>query len=257
LNILVQHPGRQFKAIEGRRTPFTTPLPPAIPHSYSFNTDTLRNEQTTIIQDSINQVNSNGLKTHPVIVTAPFGIRLDPIQQNGSTFEMSILLNTSIIHIDPQRELPAICAGHIILTFISNTIELVLTNNLSHPNKPIITSEPSSTQPDPDNELNLLYLTPPPSPASLSSNQHEGADHGTGMLNEQLPKQPDTFNTTSTVVDDQFNYLQPKPLPSLLDNQPGHNQDSKYGLDHDIYYSTTHWPSDQQQSYHHQHLSTH
>jgi hypothetical protein len=24
LNILVQHPGRQFKAIEGRRTPFTT-----------------------------------------------------------------------------------------------------------------------------------------------------------------------------------------------------------------------------------------
>jgi hypothetical protein len=25
LNILVQHPGRQFKAIEGRRTPFTTP----------------------------------------------------------------------------------------------------------------------------------------------------------------------------------------------------------------------------------------
>jgi hypothetical protein len=24
LNILVQHPGRQFKAIEGRRTPYTT-----------------------------------------------------------------------------------------------------------------------------------------------------------------------------------------------------------------------------------------
>jgi hypothetical protein len=24
LNILVQHPGRQFRAIEGRRTPFTT-----------------------------------------------------------------------------------------------------------------------------------------------------------------------------------------------------------------------------------------
>jgi hypothetical protein len=24
LNILVQHPGRQFKAIEGRKTPFTT-----------------------------------------------------------------------------------------------------------------------------------------------------------------------------------------------------------------------------------------
>jgi hypothetical protein len=28
LNILVQHPGRQFKAIEGRRTPFTTPPGP-------------------------------------------------------------------------------------------------------------------------------------------------------------------------------------------------------------------------------------
>jgi hypothetical protein len=26
LNILVQHPGRQFKAIEGRRTPFTIPM---------------------------------------------------------------------------------------------------------------------------------------------------------------------------------------------------------------------------------------
>jgi hypothetical protein len=26
LNILVQHPGRQFKAIEGRRTPFTTTI---------------------------------------------------------------------------------------------------------------------------------------------------------------------------------------------------------------------------------------
>jgi hypothetical protein len=30
LNILVQHPGRQFKAIEGRRTPYTTPFPVSI-----------------------------------------------------------------------------------------------------------------------------------------------------------------------------------------------------------------------------------
>jgi hypothetical protein len=54
--------------------PNDIPLPPAIPRSHSFDTYTLRNDQMTLIQETINQVNFHRLKTHPVIVTAPFGI---------------------------------------------------------------------------------------------------------------------------------------------------------------------------------------
>jgi hypothetical protein len=145
----------------------------------------------------VNQVNYNGLATHPVIITAPFGIRFNPIQQHGQDFEQNILFNASIMHIDPQRNIQAIRAGHIVLTFISNAIEPVLTCKLPHPTEPIITSEPSPNQPDPDDDLNLLYLTPPPSPALTSSDHHDGTNNG-------------------PVVDDQFNYLYPKPPLSSL-----------------------------------------
>jgi hypothetical protein len=168
------------------------------------------------------------LKTHPVIITAPFGIRLDPIQHNGHVFETSILLNSSIMHINNQHELLAIRAGHILLTFISNTVEITLTNNVSHPSEPVITSEPLATHLDPDDDLNLLYLTPPPSPVSLTNDQHNDTDHG-------------------FVEDEQPNYLYPTPLPPSLTDQP----------DPDVYYSTTHWPSNQKQSYPHRQLSMH
>jgi hypothetical protein len=47
LNILVQHPGRQFKAIEGRRTPFTIthPLTKPIP---IYNVDGTANDAGAI-----------------------------------------------------------------------------------------------------------------------------------------------------------------------------------------------------------------
>jgi hypothetical protein len=94
-------------------------------------------------------------------------------------------------------------------------------------------------------------------PVSLPNNQHDEMDHGFGMLNNQLLNQPDTFDTTSPVVDDQFNYLYPKPPPSSPEAQPSYNHNSEHGLDPDIYYSTMHWPSNQQQSYQHQQLSMH
>jgi hypothetical protein len=195
----------------------------------------------------VNQVNYNGLATHPVIITAPFGIWFNPIQQHGQEFEENILFNASIMHIDPSRNIPAICAGHIILTFISDTIEPVLTSNSLHPNEPITTSNPSSTHPDPDDELNLLYLTPPPSPVSLTNDQHNDTDYGSGMSNDQQLNLPNTINTTSTVEDEQLDYLYPKPSPPSLTDQP----------DPDVYYSTTHRPSNQQQSYQHRQLSMH
>jgi hypothetical protein len=90
----------------------------------------------------------------------------------------NILFNASIMHIDPQRNVPAICAGHIVLTFIANTIEPVLTSNSLHLSEPS-TSEPSSTQPEPDDKLNLLYPAPPPFSTAnydkklgMSSNYH-------------------------------------------------------------------------------------
>jgi hypothetical protein len=85
----------------------------------------------------VNQVSYNGLAAHPVITL--FGIQFNPIQQQGQEFEQNILFNASIMHIDPQRNVPAIRAGHIVLTFIANTIEPVLTSNPPHPNKPIAT----------------------------------------------------------------------------------------------------------------------
>jgi hypothetical protein len=207
--------------------------------------------------------------THPVIITAPFGIRFNPIHQHGQEFEQDILFNVSITHIDPQCNLPAIRTGHIVLTFISDTIEPVLTNNLPHPNEPIATSKLSSTQPEPDDKLNLLYLTPPPLPASLPRDQYEGVDHKLGMLNEQLPNQPDQVNATSALVDNQLNQLYPTPPLSSTANLPDYNKESEHGLgmsndqlcttiqtnettlqDHNIYYSTTHWPSDLQQYQH-------
>jgi hypothetical protein len=90
------------------------------------------------------------------------------------------------MHIDPIRDILAIHTRHIILTFISNSMEPVLTRNSPHPTEPIATSEPSSTQLDPDDDLNLLYLTPPPSPVSLPNDQYEGMEHGPGMFNEPL-----------------------------------------------------------------------
>jgi hypothetical protein len=176
----------------------------------------------TLIQEYVNQVNYNGLATHPVIITAPFGIRFNPIQQHRQEFKQNILFNASIMHINPQCNILAIRAGHIVSTFISNTIEPV-----------------SPTQPDPDDNLNLLYLTPPPSPTLSSIDHHDGMNNGPGMLNDILSKQPDTINTTSPVVDDQFNYLYPKLLPSSLTDQP----------DYDVYYLTMHWPSDHQHSH--------
>jgi hypothetical protein len=213
-------------------------LPPSVPQAHSFDTDTQRDGYTTLIQEHVNQVNYNGLATHPVIITAPFGIWFNPIQQHGQEFEQNILFNASIIHIDPQHNILAIRAGHMVLTFISNAIEPVLTSNSPHPNKNIATSKPSSTQPDPDDDHNLLYLTPPPSPASLSRDQHEGEDHNLGMLNEQLHKQSDQVNATSALVDDQINQSYPAPPPS-----PTKNHDTN--SDHNIYLTTTYWPSDQ------------
>jgi hypothetical protein len=70
--------------------PNDVPLPPSIPHSHSFNTDTQRDGYTTLIQEYVNQVNYNGLATHPVIITAPFGIRFNPIQQHGQEFKYPI-----------------------------------------------------------------------------------------------------------------------------------------------------------------------
>jgi hypothetical protein len=40
--------------------PNNKPLPPAIPHSHSFDTYTLRNGQTMLIQETVNQVNYHG-----------------------------------------------------------------------------------------------------------------------------------------------------------------------------------------------------
>jgi predicted XRE-type DNA-binding protein len=200
--------------------PNDIPLLPSIPHSHSFDTDTQRDGHMTLLQEYVNQVNYNGLATHPVIVTAPFGIRFNLIQQHGQEYEQNILFNASIMHIDPQHNILANRTGHIVLTFIFNTIEPALTNDLLQPTEPNVTSEPSPTQANPDNDLNLLYLTPPLSPASSSIDHHDGTNNGPGMLNDILSKQPDTINTTSPVVDDQFNYLYPKPPLSSLTDQP-------------------------------------
>jgi hypothetical protein len=80
--------------------------------------------------------------------------------------------------------------GYIILTFISSTIETVLNSNFT------TTSEPLSTQPDPDNDHNLLYLTPAPLPTSSSSKHYNKMNSGTGMDNEQLPNLPEQIDTT-------------------------------------------------------------
>jgi hypothetical protein len=219
--------------------PNDVPLPQSIPHSHSFDTDTQRDGYTTLLQEYVNQVNYNGLATHPVIITAPFGIRFNPVQQHGQEFEQNILFNASIMHIDSQHNVPAIHAGHILLTFISNTVETTLTNNVSHPSEPVITSEPLSTHPDPDDDLNPLYLTPPPSPASLPNDQYEGMEHGPGMFNDPLLKQPDKLNNTSALVNDQLHQSYPKLPPPSLTDQPDYN----------VYYSTTHWLSDRQHTH--------
>jgi hypothetical protein len=100
--------------------PNDIPLPPSVNYVHFFDTDTLRDAQMTLLQEciNINKVNYSGIMTHPVIITASFGIHLNPIQHNGSQFKSSILLNSLIMHIDPIRNILAIHTGHIVLTFI-------------------------------------------------------------------------------------------------------------------------------------------
>jgi hypothetical protein len=174
--------------------PNDEPLPPAVPHSHSFDTYTLRNGQTTLIQETVNQVNYHGLTTHPVIVTAPFGIQMDPSQHNGQIFEQNILLNASIMHIDPLCDIPAIRAGHIILTFVSSAIKTVLTSNLATPTNTNTTIDPSHIIPaDPptqfdeslahassDDNLNFMYPTPPAS--SIGYKEHTQEKISTSTL---------------------------------------------------------------------------
>jgi hypothetical protein len=127
------------------------------------------------------------------------------------------------MHIDPLRDIPAICAGHIVLTFISNTVEPLLNNNVVHPNEPTTTAEPSPTQPEPDDEPKLLYPTPPPSPEVQPSFNHN-AEYGLGTLHDQICE---TVHTNKITVQD-----------------------------HEVYYSTMYWPSNQQQPYQDRQLST-
>jgi hypothetical protein len=137
-----------------------------------------------------------------------------------------------MMHIDPLHDIPAIHTEHIILTFVSSAIETVLNSNFA------TTSEPLSTQPNLDDDHNLLYLTP--RPANLTN-------YGTGMDSEQLPNLLEQIDTTTSLVDDQCNHPYPKPSPLSLTNQP----------EHEVYLSTTSWPSDHQRSYLHWKLPTH
>jgi hypothetical protein len=303
--------------------PNDIPLPPAVPHSHSFDTYTLRNGQTTLIQETVNQVNYHGLTTHPVIITAPFSIQMDPSQHNGQNFEQNILLNASIMHIDPLRDIPAIRMGHIILTFVSSAIEMVLTSNLATPTDTNTTIDPSHiipanpptqfneplTQASSANDLNFMYPTPPAS--SVGYEEHIQENISTSTLNkpilrnksytdkEQHHNRITSETTLAATTRDDFSYptepvttseplpthserndkltsLYPTPPLSFPAYQPNFNQDSEYGLgelhdqpsetvqtnemilrDHDVYYTATHWLSNQQQAYQHRQLSAH
>jgi hypothetical protein len=146
-----------------------------------------------------------------------------------------------MMHIDPLRDIPAIRVGHIILTFVSSAIKPVLNSNF------VTTSRLSSTQPDLDDDHNLLYLTPPPSPTLLSSEHYDKMNHETGMDNKQLPNLPEQIDNTSSLVDDQCNHPYLKPLLLSLTNQ----------LEYEVHLSTTSWSSDHQRSYLHWKLPMH
>jgi hypothetical protein len=123
---------------------------------------------------------------------------MDPSQHNGQIFEQNILLNTSIMHIDPLRDIPAIRAGHIILTFVSSAIEPVLTSNIATPTDTNTTIDPSHIIPaDPptqfdkslvqassDDDLNFKYPTPPAS--SIGYEDHTQEEISTSTLYKHI-----------------------------------------------------------------------